>query len=109
MKKLIALILAAVFLPMQAYAKINKSPSSLKDSFSDRLLLLQEDIKILPDFSEYSQLEKIEVSSVNPYYRSADGVLYSKDGKTLIAYPREKSDETFKIPYGTEHFPTIGL
>ncbi len=103
MKKLIALILAAVFLPMQAYAKINKSPSSLKDSFSDRLLLLQEDIKILPDFSEYSQLEKIEVSSVNPYYRSADGVLYSKDGKTLIAYPREKSDETFKIPYGTEY------
>lgn len=34
--------------------------------------------------------EEITVSEDNPYYKSVDGVLYSKDLSTLIQYPRGK-------------------
>lgn len=32
----------------------------------------------------------------NDYYKTIDGVLYSKDGKVLIAYPMAKNDDTYK-------------
>ena len=41
-----------------------------------------------------------EVSDANQYYKSVNGVLYTKDGKTLIAYPGGRSDKSFRIPYG---------
>lgn len=47
-------------------------------------------------------LEKIEVSENNPYYKSIDGIVYSKDGTVLIRYPAAKQDETFKIPDGVK-------
>jgi hypothetical protein len=34
----------------------------------------------------------------NPNYQSIDGVLFSKDGKTLIAYPAGKSGSAYVIP-----------
>lgn len=43
-------------------------------------------------------LQNIFVPKENEYYKSVDGVLYSKDGKTLIAYPRDKEGECFIIP-----------
>ena len=45
-------------------------------------------------------LENIEVSENNPYYKSIDGNLYSKDGTVLIKYATGKQDEVFKIPKG---------
>ncbi len=47
-------------------------------------------------------LKDITVSEENPVYSSVDGILYSKDGKTLIQYPvgREKTEN--HIPEGTE-------
>lgn len=41
----------------------------------------------------------------NPVYCDVDGVLYSKDRKTLIAYPPGRTEESFTVPEGTE---TIG-
>ena len=38
-------------------------------------------------FSLCKALKKIEVNSSNSYYTSVDGVLYSKDKKTLVQYP----------------------
>ena len=43
-------------------------------------------------------LEYISVHPDNPSYKSVDGVLYSKDGKTLIQYPACKSGVTFTVP-----------
>ena len=40
----------------------------------------------------------ITVDSNNIAYKSIDGVLYSKDGKTLICYPAGKKATTFTIP-----------
>lgn len=47
-------------------------------------------------------LDAINVDENNPNYKSVDGILYSKDMKTLIAYPANKKDTTFKVPEGVE-------
>lgn len=45
-------------------------------------------------------LKEIIVDENNPYFKSVDGNLYSKDGKTLIKYATGKTDEEFIIPEG---------
>ena len=44
------------------------------------------------------RLESIEVDQANPNYKTIDGNLYSKDGKTLIQYAVGKSESEFSIP-----------
>ncbi len=51
-------------------------------------------------FADCNSLLNIEVSDANQYYKSVNGVLYTKDGKTLIAYPGGRSDKSFRIPDG---------
>ena len=43
-----------------------------------------------------------EVPEDHPLYKTVDGVLYSKDGKTLLAYPNRRQDEHFDVPAGVE-------
>jgi len=43
-------------------------------------------------------LETIEVSENNPFYKSIDGVLFDHDAKTLLNYPRGKSEEHYTVP-----------
>ncbi len=49
-------------------------------------------------FRDCSHLTAINVSSDNPCYRSIDGVLFTKDGKTLLDYPADKSGDMYQIP-----------
>lgn len=53
-------------------------------------------------FMNYAYLEKYTVSPDNKVYCSVDGVVYSKDMKTLYAYPATKSDKYFAVPSGVE-------
>ena len=47
-------------------------------------------------------LSEIIVDEDNPYFRSIDGILYTKDGKKLVSCPPGKANEVLKIPSGTE-------
>ena len=49
-------------------------------------------------FSGCSKLKNIVVSKNNKYYTSVDGVLYTKDKKTLVQYPLGNTRTTFTIP-----------
>jgi len=51
---------------------------------------------------EHSNLESILVSPENQEYCSVDGVLYSKDKKTLISCPVRYERSTFNVPDGVE-------
>jgi hypothetical protein len=44
------------------------------------------------------KLSVITVDEGNPNYKAVDGVLFSKDDKTLIAYPNGKEGTTYTIP-----------
>jgi GH24 family phage-related lysozyme (muramidase) len=57
-------------------------------------------------FRHCSSLTAISVSSENRQYKDADGVLFSKDGKTLIHYPAGNTQTAYAIPVGVT---TIGM
>lgn len=49
-------------------------------------------------FKDCYSLTSIKVAENNPNYKSIEGNLYSKDGKTLIQYAIAKKESTFSIP-----------
>ncbi|MBO7221672.1 MAG: leucine-rich repeat domain-containing protein, partial [Clostridia bacterium] len=51
-------------------------------------------------FKESPKLASIEVDSRNVMYKSLDGNLYTKDGKTLLMYASGRPDVAFAIPEG---------
>ena len=51
-------------------------------------------------FTRCLSLANIEVNDNNEYYKTVDGNLYSKDGKTLIQYAIGKGATSFVIPDG---------
>ena len=48
-------------------------------------------------FYQCYDLESITVANGNTAYRSVDGVLYTADGTTLIQYPQNKADISYKM------------
>ena len=46
--------------------------------------------------------ENIIVAEGNENYKAEDGVLYTKDGKTLVAYPGAKSSSSYRVHDGVE-------
>ncbi len=51
-------------------------------------------------FSDCSSLTEIRVAENNPSYCSVDGVLFSKDQKTLCHYPKGRSEKSYVVPDG---------
>lgn len=51
-------------------------------------------------YSDYDSngLREVTVSKKNKYFTAKNGVLFSKDKKTLVLYPREKADKKYTIP-----------
>ena len=45
-------------------------------------------------------LQEINVTESNKFYRTIEGVLYTKDLKTIICYPQRKEDVKFVTPLG---------
>lgn len=66
-------------------------------------------IENIPESNPFAALlflEEIVVSEDNENYTVDDGVLYTKDMKTLICYPMMKKGDVFKIPDTVE---TLGI
>ena len=49
-----------------------------------------------------SALSSITFTSESTYFKLIDGVLYSKDGKTLVLYPAGKEGSVYTVEDGTE-------
>lgn len=56
-----------------------------------------------------NKLESFEVSKDNKYFSVIDGVLYSKDEKTLIKFPTLKKVENFVIPNTVEKIAPLAF
>ena len=48
-------------------------------------------------------IDAYEVPEDHTLYQAIDGVLFSKDGKTLLSYPGGRTDEHYNVPAGVEH------
>lgn len=53
-------------------------------------------------FSYCPELTEIHISAEHPAFEVIDGVLFGKQDKKLISYPRATKAETYEIPQGTE-------
>lgn len=53
-------------------------------------------------FAGCSLITSISVADGNSKYKSIDGNLYSKDGKTFVQYALGKTDKSFSIPSGVK-------
>lgn len=51
-------------------------------------------------FGNNTACKKITVAKGNKKYKSVNGVLYTKDKKTLVAYPSGRTKKSFTIPKG---------
>ncbi len=47
-------------------------------------------------------LRSIQIDPDNPAYRMTDGVLYTKDGRSLLQYLAARQDTSFTVPEGVE-------
>lgn len=68
---------------------------------------ISESLKKLADtnFNQCPKLIGINVSADNAYFKSNEGILYTRNGLSLLRYPVGKSDVSFSIPTG---ITTIG-
>lgn len=54
-------------------------------------------------------LKKITVSKKNPYFIAKQGVLFSKNRKKLLLYPREKKNKKYKLPSSVKEIGDIAF
>lgn len=59
------------------------------------------------DIGEYAfgvceNLTEIRVASGNPYYKDTNGVLYTKNGETLLQYPSHSANTEISVPAGVK-------
>lgn len=87
---------------------INEGVTSLRAGFlngltnADTVKIPASVNRIEPWTFELDGYPNIVVDTNNPNFKSVDGVLYSKDMKTLLRYPKHKNGE-FKIPGSVEN------
>jgi len=59
------------------------------------------------DLASCTGLESFFVHTDNPYLCAKEGVLFSKDGKRLIAYPTAKQGDVYVLQEGVEEIESI--
>lgn len=75
--------------------EIIKLPSSLKSLGRD----IHYPAHMFYDCGKDNVFKAFSISAENEYYKVEDGILYTKDGKTLVAIPRGKSFESTQGVY----------
>ena len=76
------------------------------DAFADcsklEMVTIPESVKTIQGtaFARCTGLTAVHVDPDNAYYRSEDGVVYSKDGTTLVRYPAASSETEVSVPNG---------
>ena len=73
-----------------------------KNSNLKSITFLKNMQKNLTALSDISTLEEVQASKDNTTYRTEDGVLYTKDKKELLVYPKSKKTETYIMPSEVE-------
>ncbi len=58
-----------------------------------------------PDTAPVKRFKKVTVDPENPFFTSVNGVLFTKDMRTLVCYPCGKGGDSYKTPETVE---TIG-
>ncbi len=77
-----------------AYRAIGSAPNLLK-------IHLPASLETFDGLCSPQNLESVQVHPENPWYKDVDGILFSKDGKTLYTLPNGSREE-YEVPKGVE-------
>ena len=69
-------------------------------TFSQEVIRIPAKLQMISPLLARVLFERYEVDDANPYYKEEDGILMSRDGKTLVSVPTLKKGE-LHIPEGT--------
>lgn len=74
-------------------------------------IIIPASVNDIPEASIYWNygLKSIEVATDNSAYISNNGVLYTKDGKTLLAYPNSSEANEYTVCEGTERIGKFAM
>ncbi len=77
-----------------------KALNTLAVSSCDKLkeIIIPANVQSIGCFYDDRALEKITVDTDNAFYKTVDGVLFSKDGKTLFRFPPAKTSSRYVVP-----------
>ncbi len=78
---------------------------SVQNTYAETLCVSSRIAYVDPSCLYSSKVKKIFVEKDNQAYCVSNGVLYSKDKKTLVRFPLASPEKTFVVPYGVQ---TIG-
>ena len=81
----------------QLRSALFQSPQYRRNTLGDTSVIVNDEGKTV-----WSFFDEFEVEPENPYFKAEDGVLLSKDGKTLYRCPAKKRGATYKVPDGVE-------
>ena len=92
--------------PRYLYLGKNVTPENIESFFSDtHSMEVYDTIREHNMFGSCYRLEKIEVSTQNPYFSSKNGNLYNKSGSTLIKFCAPRVWKTRKGTYQSDGNP----
>ncbi len=80
-----------------AFSTFVSSSAGFKDSPVNRIVI-PSSVEYIGPSAFCGRGSEVSVAESNPKYCSVDGVLYTKDMKTLCHYPSKKGDISFSIP-----------
>lgn len=60
-------------------------------------------------YDSFKSVLSYEVAEDSDFFKAEDGVLYSKDGTRIVAYPTAKTDEEFIVPEGVTQIDEMAL
>ena len=83
------------------FSKDGKELVEFPEGMKKERFPVAEDVK-LASFGACPSLEFVDVAENNPRYRSVDGVLFSKNEKSLIKFPGGMKKESFVVPESVE-------
>ena len=66
-------------------------------------LYLPSSVRNIWELAQGYMIKEFTVAEDNPHFCAEDGVLFSKDKKTIIAYPAGKMDKHYDMPSTVEH------
>jgi len=72
-------------------------------------LILRNPSTELVDYSIMECLESLSVVEENPYYKTIDGVLFSKNGTVLLKYPSLREAEQYRVPDGVQRICSLAF
>lgn len=85
---------AELIVPMQQNGKKVVSVNTGENNKITKITLSSSVEQVV---SNSAQLKEFAVPSSNQFFKAIDGVLYSKDGKTLVKYPPAKSGTKYDV------------